>query len=103
MKCILGFLPFDGEIFVENEKVQFGETISNMHIGYLPDVPQFYPFYTAKQYLKLCQSVSKNVSNDRVDEMLKLVGLENRKEKIGQYSTRDEAAFRDCASIAPST
>lgn len=86
MKCILGFIPFEGNVFVAGEEVRFGETATNMHIGYLPDVPQFYPFYTAKQYLKLCQSVSGTVSDERVDEMLSLVGLESRKEKIGQYS-----------------
>lgn len=86
MKCILGFLPFKGEITVVDERVQFGETASNAHIGYLPDVPQFYTFYTAKQYLKMCQKISGNVTNERVDEMLKLVGLENRPEKIQQYS-----------------
>lgn len=86
MKCILGFLPFKGEITVADEKVQFGETASNAHIGYLPDVPQFYGFYTAKQYLKMCQKISGNVTNERVDEMLKLVGLENRSEKVQQYS-----------------
>lgn len=86
MKCILGFLPFEGAITVVDEKVQFGETASNAHIGYLPDVPQFYSFYTAKQYLKMCQQVSMNVTDERVDEMLKLVGLENRSEKIQQYS-----------------
>lgn len=86
MKCILGFLPFDGEITVAHEKVRFGETASNAYIGYLPDVPQFYPFYTAKQYLKMCQKISGNVTDERVDEMLKLVGLENRAEKIQQYS-----------------
>lgn len=86
MKCILGFLPFKGEIAVANEKVHFGETKSNAHIGYLPDVPQFYNFYTGKQYLKMCQSISGNVSDERVDEMLKLVGLADRPEKIQQYS-----------------
>lgn len=86
MKCILGFLPFEGKITIAGELVQFGETKSNSHIGYLPDVPQFYPFYNAKQYLRLCQKVSGNVSNERIDEMLSLVGLAHRSEKIGQYS-----------------
>lgn len=86
MKCILGFLPFEGDIRVMGEPVSFGETKSNEHIGYLPDVPQFYNFYNAKQYLKLCQKVSGNVSNERIDEMLTLVGLAGRKEKIHQYS-----------------
>lgn len=86
MKCLLGFLPFEGTITIAGEPVQFGETKTNTQIGYLPDVPQFYSFYNAKQYLTLCQKVSKNVSNERIDEMLRLVGLDNRKEKIGQYS-----------------
>ena len=86
MKCMLGFLPFEGTITIAGEVVQFGETKSNAHIGYLPDVPQFYPFYTAKQYLKLCQQVSDYVSDARIDEMLALVGLADRKEKISQYS-----------------
>lgn len=86
MKCILGFLPFKGDITVVGEKVQFGETASNRYIGYLPDVPQFYDFYTAKQYLTMCQKISGNVTNERVEEMLHLVGLTNRPEKIQQYS-----------------
>lgn len=86
MKCLLGFLPFEGTIKIAGESVRFGETKTNMHIGYLPDVPQFYGFYNAKQYLTLCQKVSKNVSDERIDEMLSLVGLAGRKEKISQYS-----------------
>ena len=55
MKAILGLLRADeGEIFVAGEKVAFGQTATNRHIGYLPDVPEFYPFMTAREYLRLC-------------------------------------------------
>lgn len=86
MKCVLGFTPFEGEITVCGTPVSFGETPSNDFIGYLPDVPQFYSFYNARQYLTLCQKISRNVPDERVDEMLELVGLAGRKEKIHQYS-----------------
>ena len=43
MKTILGLLKADGgEILVLGEKVVYGQTATNRHIGYLPDVPEFY-------------------------------------------------------------
>ena len=48
MKAILGLLQADsGEITVNGERVVYGQTATNRHIGYLPDVPEFYPFMTA--------------------------------------------------------
>ncbi len=44
MKTILGLLKADsGEIIVGGEKVVYGQTSTNQYIGYLPDVPEFYP------------------------------------------------------------
>ena len=41
MKTVLGLLQADdGEIFVAGEKVVYGQTPTNRHIGYLPDVPE---------------------------------------------------------------
>ena len=55
MKAILGLLRWDeGEILVNGERVAFGQTATNRMIGYLPDVPEFYPFMTAKEYLRFC-------------------------------------------------
>ena len=49
MKMILGLLkPDNGEIFVAGDKVNYGQTTTNRYIGYLPDVPEFYPFMTAR-------------------------------------------------------
>ena len=42
MKAVLGLLSPDcGEISVCGERVTFGETKTNRHVGYLPDVPEF--------------------------------------------------------------
>ena len=51
MKMTLGLLKADaGEIFVNGEKVAFGENATNRYIGYLPDVPEFYGFMTPQAY-----------------------------------------------------
>ena len=58
MKAILGLLKADsGEIHVMGEKVRFGQTNTNRHIGYLPDVPEFYSYMTPQEYLTLCGEV----------------------------------------------
>lgn len=90
MKLILGLLKLDsGEIFVENESVVFGNSHTNDSIGYLPDVPDFYSYLTAKEYLELCGKLQKIDSKSlahRVLEMLDFVGLEADNRKIRGYS-----------------
>ncbi len=50
MKTILGLIKADaGEIMAGGEKVVYGQTETNRHIGYLPDVPEFYSFMNAQE------------------------------------------------------
>ncbi len=90
MKMVLGLLPADaGTIHVCGEQVQFGETKTNEVIGYLPDVPEFYPYMTAMEYLKLCGQVTgmnPDKTKARSIELMGMVGLEISKKKIGGYS-----------------
>ncbi len=90
MKSVLGLLkPDGGEIRVCGEKVTYGQTKTNRFIGYLPDVPEFYPFMTAKEYLKLCGQISGMSVSEiklRSEELLELVGLAHEKHRIKGYS-----------------
>ena len=90
MKMVLGLLqPDNGEIYVCNEPVSFGQTKTNQFIGYLPDVPEFYNYMTSMQYLRLCGEVigvSKAEIEQRGDELLTLVGLNGASKKIGGFS-----------------
>lgn len=90
MKAILGLIRTDGgEIFVDGEAVSYGETPTNRKIGYLPDVPEFYPFMTAREYLALCGDITgadKKEAASRGEELLELVGLSSEKHRIGGYS-----------------
>lgn len=90
MKMIVGLLKQDtGNISVCGEEVTFGNNKTNQWIGYLPDVPEFYDYMTAFQYLKLCGDITdfpKNELNHRIEELLNLVGLANSSKKIKTYS-----------------
>ncbi|GAB3057201.1 ABC transporter ATP-binding protein [Salinicoccus sesuvii] len=90
MKMVLGLLAADeGEMYVCDEKVRFGDTPTNRHVGYLPDVPEFYTYMNAAEYLKLCADITqmeKSVQKGRINELLKLVGLEGERTKIKNYS-----------------
>ena len=90
MKAILGLLKADsGEIHVMGEKVRFGQTSTNRHIGYLPDVPEFYSYMTPHEYLTLCGEVCGMDKDDiatRRKELLELVGLEQERHRIKGFS-----------------
>lgn len=90
MKMVLGLLkPDEGQISVAGEKVVYGQTATNRHIGYLPDVPEYYSFMTPMEYLRFCGEITgmkKSELNDRSKELLDLVGLGEEKHRIKGFS-----------------
>ena len=90
MKMTLGLLKIDsGTIKVFGENVHYGQTPTNQHIGFLPDVPEFYGYMKPQEYLELCGRITgipEPLLKPRIQELLTLVGLENAKKRIGGYS-----------------
>lgn len=90
MKTILGLIKADaGEIMVGGEKVVYGQTETNRHIGYLPDVPEFYSFMNAQEYLLFCGEITglkKAENKQRCRELLELVGLGGETHRIRGFS-----------------
>ena len=90
MKMILGLLTVSGgEITVDGTPVRYGNTPTNRLIGYLPDVPEFYPYMTPSEYLRFCGEISgmpAKETKSRCEELLRLVGLENEKHRIKGFS-----------------
>lgn len=90
MKMALGLLKTDGgEIFVNGEKVSFGQNAVNRLIGYLPDVPEFYGFMTAAEYLMMCGEITgmhRQEVKEKSSELLKRVGLGDTKKCIRGFS-----------------
>lgn len=90
IKSILGLQPIDkGEINAFGIHIEYGKKDANQFIGYLPDVPEYYNYMNARDYLSLCGAISglsKKEINSRSSELLELVGLKNEKGLIGGYS-----------------
>lgn len=90
MKMILGLLPMDhGEIRVQGEKVTYGQNLTNRYCGYLPDVPEFYNYMNAREYLRFCAEITEMQPAEaklRSAMLLELVGLNTEKHRIGGFS-----------------
>jgi ABC-2 type transport system ATP-binding protein len=90
MKTVLGLVRADaGQIEVAGERVVYGQTATNRHIGYLPDVPEFYGFMNAAEYLTLCGEITgmpRPEIASRSRELLSLVGLDGERHRIRGYS-----------------
>ena len=90
MKSVLGLIKANsGEITVNGERVFYGQTRTNQYIGYLPDVPEFYPFMTAAEYLRFCGEITglcRKEITDRTAELLSLVGLDGEAHRINGFS-----------------
>lgn len=90
MKIVLGLLKAKGGLVkVCGEEVTYGATKTNRHIGFLPDVPEFYGYMRPKEYLRLCGEItglSSEQIKTRSEELLELVGLGDANRKIGGFS-----------------
>ena len=90
MKMVLGLMkPDAGNIMVAGEPVTYGQTATNRHIGYLPDVPEYYSFMNPVEYLTFCgefTGMRKEEIKPRVKELLDLVGLGGEKHRIKGFS-----------------
>lgn len=90
MKMVLGLLKADsGDIYVNGEKVTFGQNDTNKFIGYLPDVPEFYGFMTPAEYLDMCGRITGMRSEEirkKSAELLWLTGLWTANKRIHSFS-----------------
>ena len=90
MKLILGLIKKDsGTIRVNGKEVEYGQTTTNQEIGYLADVPVFYDYMTASEYLIFCGELTgmpKQRIKEKTNELLSLVGLSNEKKRIKKFS-----------------
>ena len=91
MKCITNLIPYDGgSVYIAGNITKYGTSYPRGTVGYLQDVPSFYEYMTAYQYLCLCAELSgigKNSISSRVSDLLFRVGLENNdNKKISGFS-----------------
>ncbi len=87
MKLILGFLkPTSGTIKVDGKQVGMDSEIPD-DIGAIIETPGFLPDYTGFQNLKLLAMIQGKITNEKIRETIRLVGLDpNSKKHVGKYS-----------------
>lgn len=85
MKMLCGITKCDkGKILIDNEDIQLAGTKYLELLGYLPQEFGCYPEFTAREYLNYIaniKGINKNKMNMRIQEVLKIVSLEDVADK----------------------
>ena len=88
IKLILGLQKINsGKVKINGFDIekQFEKAIER--VGTIVENPDLYMYMTGLDNLKMNAKLYKNVDNKRIEEVVKLVGLENRiKDKVSKYS-----------------
>jgi len=81
--CILQ--PDSGDVTVDGYSIYSNQIKIKSMIGYLPEEPNLYERFTARNLLRYfgeLYGVPKSEINDRIDELLELVGMSNRADDL---------------------
>ncbi|OMP67585.1 ABC transporter ATP-binding protein [Domibacillus epiphyticus] len=88
IRMIVGLMKMsEGDILISGHSIrdEFKEAIH--HIGAIVENPEMYKFLSGYDNLKQYARMQKNVSRERIDEVVKLVGLDDRiHDKVKTYS-----------------
>jgi ABC-2 type transport system ATP-binding protein len=88
IKMIMGLLRRDsGEIYINgvDTRKNFEKAMEN--IGGIVENPEMYNYLTGLQNLRQYKRIRSGITDERIDEVVRLVGLEKRiKEKVKRYS-----------------
>ena len=91
VKLLMGMSrPTAGQAWVDGEEVAADTPAMRSHIGYLPDVPNFYNWMTGMEFMRFVgqlHHLSDADNKSRSDELLELANLKKAaKRRIGGYS-----------------
>lgn len=80
--------PTSGNCYVNGYQLSKKLHPGDLHIGYLPEEPKFYPWMTGLEVLEYLGSIkNKSFSRQRIDEVVEWIGLTSAvKRKVGGYS-----------------
>ncbi len=100
IKLILGLQGItSGTVYINGYDVQKNFTKAIEKVGAIVENPDMYMHLTGYENLKLVANLYKNVDKKRIDEVVKLVKLENRiNDKVSKYSLRNETEIRNSTS-----
>lgn len=88
IKLILGLQSITlGKVFINGFDLQKDFTKAIEKVGAIVENPDLYMYLSGYENLKLVANLYKGISSARINEVVKMVGLENRiKDKVSKYS-----------------
>ena len=88
IKLILGLQRIDeGTVTINGFDIQENFVKAIEKVGAIVENPDMYMYLSGKKNLLLSKNLYKNVTNERIEEVVKLVGLEKRiNDKVSKYS-----------------
>ncbi len=88
IRMIFGLIyPTEGHVEILGHRVPDQRQQALRHVGGFVDIPAFYPNMSGRRNLRMLGRISGPVTEERLDEVLELVGLGRRGEsRVGSYS-----------------
>ena len=88
IKLILGLQSINsGEVYINGYDVKKEFTKAIEKVGAIVESPDMYMYLTGRKNLELVARMYPDITKERIDEVIKLVGLENRiEDKVSKYS-----------------
>jgi len=88
IKLILGLQGItEGQVIINGYPIQKQFTKAIEKVGAIVENPDLYMYLSGYENLKLIANMYRNISQERIEEVVKLVKLENRiKDKVSKYS-----------------
>ncbi len=87
MKCICGFITtYTGDIMIDEKNIK-DTGVDKFNMGILIESPGFISYYSGFKNLKCLADIKNIISNQKIQETMKLVGLDHKKRiKVSEYS-----------------
>jgi len=88
IRMMVGLMKLtDGDVKILGKSIKSDYKRAVREVGAIVENPEMYTFMTGLQNLQHYARMIPNVTNERIDEVIKLIGLEKPiKEKVGKYS-----------------
>ena len=88
IKIILRLQSLDsGEVIINGYSIANNFSKAIERVGAIVENPDSYMYLSGRKNLELIANMYNNISKERIDEVIKLVGLENRiEDKVSKYS-----------------
>lgn len=88
IRMMVGLLSMTkGDVVIQGHSIKSEYTKAISEVGAIVENPEMYPFMTGLQNLKHFARMSEGVTNERIKEVIDLVGLEKAiKTKVNKYS-----------------